>query len=220
MKNSAIKIIHLATGMPKKMQYGQDKEIVTGIQKELVEEAYLSKTGFDRDGVGNKKSHGGTDRAVCVYPYEHYAPWEREFGHSLPAAAFGENLTIKGMLEKDVCIGDTYQLGEAVIQITQGRIPCSTINKRTDIPTLLQRFVETGYSGYLCRVLQEGTVRMDAEVKLIQRHPERIPVHAATMIHLHGRNDREGMEHVLQVDELADKWRKKLEKRLEKLEWN
>ncbi|WP_100009790.1 MOSC domain-containing protein [Lentibacillus sediminis] len=217
MKNTPIKLINLATGLPKKMQYGQDKEMMTGIQKELVEEAFLSKTGFDRDDVADKKNHGGMDRAVCVYPYEHYAQWEQEFDRPLPAAAFGENLTITGMLEKDVCIGDTYQLGEAVIQITQGRIPCSTINKRTGIPTLLQRFVGTGYSGYLCRVLEEGTVRMDAEVKLIQRHPERVPVHAATMIHLHGRNDREGMERVLQVDELADKWRKKLEKRLGKL---
>ena len=76
-------------------------------------------------------------------------------------SAFGENITVTNMLEQNVHIGDIFRLGDAVIQITQGRIPCSTITKRTDMPPLLKRMVETGFTGYLCRVLEEGTVRKD-----------------------------------------------------------
>ncbi len=138
------------------MKYGDGLEINTGIRKETVEEAFLTREGFRGDSVANLRFHGGPDRAVCVYPYEHYSRWAEEFERPLPASAFGENLTVSNMLEADVHIGDTFQLGEAVIQITQSRIPCSTITKRTNHPLLLKRMVETGFTGYLCRVLVEG----------------------------------------------------------------
>ena len=134
--------------------------------KEPTEEAFLSKDGFLGDDVADLKHHGGPDRAVCVYSYEHYALWEEEFQTTLPASTFGENITVTNMLERDVCIGDTYQLGEAIIQVTQARVPCSTISKRLGIPGILPRIVATGYTGYLCRVLQEGTVRQDSKITL------------------------------------------------------
>ena len=74
----------------------------------------------------------------------------KEFQTTLPASAFGENITVTNMLEHDVCIGDTYQLGEAIIQVTQARVPCSTISKRLGIPGILPRIVATGFTGYLC----------------------------------------------------------------------
>ncbi len=69
--------------------------------------------------MADKKLHGGPDRAVCLYPADHYIQWEHELGKPLPPAAFGENLTVTNMLEADVCIGDIYKIGNAVIQITQ-----------------------------------------------------------------------------------------------------
>ena len=75
------------------------------------------------------------------------------------------------MLEKDVYIGDIFLIGEAVIQITQGRIPCSTITKRT-VLLLLKRMVQTGFTGYLCRVLEEGSVRKDSNITLLESHPK------------------------------------------------
>ncbi len=110
----------LAVGMPKELQYGQGKTVTTGIHKTETKEVYLSIEGFERDDVADKKNHGGPDRAVCLYPIEHYKKWEDELGKALPTAAFGENLTVANMNEADVCIGDIYKVGDAVIQITQG----------------------------------------------------------------------------------------------------
>lgn len=217
MKKRAIpEIITFSIGLPKKMQYSGGKEMDTGICKESIEEAFLEKDGFYGDGVSNTRYHGGVDRAVCIYPYEHYLLWEEEFKTALPSSTFGENLTVTNMLEKDVHIGDIFEIGEATIQITQGRIPCDTINKRTGIP-LLNRMVETGFTGYLCRVLKEGTVRKDSKITLIEPHPKQISVQFGNDLYFHSPQDVEGIKKILAVEELADNWREKLNKRLAKL---
>ncbi|OMP66388.1 MOSC domain-containing protein [Domibacillus epiphyticus] len=198
------------------MKYGKEKEVDTAICKETVEETFLKKVGFCGDGVADLRHHGGLDRAVCVYPYEHYLLWEQEFKISLPPAAFGENLTVTNMLERDVCIGDIYRLGEAVIQVTQGRIPCSTITKRTGIPKLLKRMVETGYTGFLCRVLGEGTVKKDSNIVLVEPHPKKVSIFSANQIYFQKSGDDDGLKNVLEVKELAGEWRDQLTKRLGK----
>ncbi|AWC34019.1 MOSC domain-containing protein [Bacillus cytotoxicus] len=212
-----MELVHFSIGKPKQMKYGENKEMVTGICKELTEEAFLSKDGFRGDDVANLRYHGGPDRAVCVYPYEHYKQWETEFQIPFPSSAFGENITVTNMLERDVCIGDTYQLGDAIIQVTQARIPCSTISKRLGLPGILPRIVETGYTGYLCRVLQEGVVRKDSKISLIKPHPSRVSVLFTNDIYFHNRQDRAGIEKILAVPELANVWREQLTDRLAKL---
>ncbi|KAB7707058.1 MOSC domain-containing protein [Bacillus aerolatus] len=217
MENSKIELVNFAVSMPKKMKYGTGKEMETGICKDTVEEAFLSKQGFRGDGVGDLRHHGGLDRAVCMYSYEHYSLWNQEFQTSLPLSAFGENLTVTNMLKRDVCIGAVYRLGDAVIQITQGRIPCSTITKRTNIPHLLKRIVETGFTGYLCRVLKEGIVRKDSDITLIEPHPKRVSILFGNRVYFDKHQGREGIQKVLEVEELADDWREKLAGRLDKL---
>jgi MOSC domain-containing protein YiiM len=167
--------------------------------------------------VADLRYHGGPDRAVCVYPHEHYRLWEQEFKSNFPPSAFGENVTATNMLEQDVCIGDIFRLGDAVIQITQGRVPCSTITKRTNMPSLLKRMVETGYTGYLCRVLEEGTVRRDSKITLLETHPKQVSILFGNQIYFHQQKNMEGIQKVLDVEELANEWRESLGKRLEKL---
>lgn len=215
--SNVIELKNFAIGLPKKMKYGNGKEIETGICKQTVEEAFLTKEGFRGDGVADLRYHGGPDRAVCVYPYEHYLLWEKEFSAPLLPSAFGENVTVTNMLEKDVHIGDIFRLGEAVIQITQGRVPCSTITKRTNNPALLKRFVQTGFTGYLCRVLEEGTVRQDSQITLLESHPKRVSILAGNEVYFHNQKDADAMKEVLAVDELADEWKEVLRDRVNKL---
>lgn len=217
MTNRDIKIVNLHIGLPKKMKYGNDKIMETGICKEQVEEAFLTKEGFIGDGVGDLRYHGGPDRAVCVYPYEHYLLWEKEFQISLPSSSFGENLCVTNMLENDVYIGSVFRLGDAIIQITQGRVPCSKITQRTNVNALLKRFVETCFTGYLCRVLQEGTVRKDSTITLLEPHPKQVSVLFSNQIYYHKKKDVEGIRKVVEVPELAKEWREELTGRLEKL---
>ncbi|WP_438318624.1 MOSC domain-containing protein [Sporosarcina sp. FA9] len=216
-RNVRGEIKNFSIGLPKKMKYGEDKEVVTAICKETVEEAFLEKQGFIGDDVADLRFHGGPDRAVCVYSYEHYSFWEKEFGSPLPSSAFGENLLVANMLEQNVFIGDVFQIGEAVIQITQGRVPCHIINKRTSNEVLLKRMVETGYTGYLCRVINEGMVRHDSEITLIKPHPKQISIDFANQIFFHRPKDIEGIKKILEVSELAEEWQKPLLRRLEKL---
>lgn len=214
-ERAAIK--NLAVGMPEKMVYGDGKTMETAIRKKQVEKVYLTKDGFEGDGVADLKNHGGPDRAVCIYPYEHYDYWNGHFGTQLPHAAFGENLTVTNMLEQDVCIGDIFQVGEAIIQVTQGRVPCHTIDKRLDMKPLLKDMVKTGYTGYLCRVLEEGTIRADSTIRLVSKDPQQVSVLYANEINFHRPKDVDGIVKVLEAEELADEWRQFLTKRLIKL---
>lgn len=208
-----MKLEKISIGKPKEMRYGNDKELLTGICKETVEEAFLTIDGFHGDGVADLRYHGGLDRAVCVYPYEHYQLWEEEFGKSLPQSTFGENLTVSNMLECDVHIGDVFQVGDAVIQVTQSRIPCSTITKRIGLPLILKRMIETGYTGYLCRVLKEGIVRYDSEITLLEADPARVSVLFTNETYFQQAKNHSAVKKILEVDALAEKWREGLEKR-------
>jgi MOSC domain-containing protein YiiM len=209
-------LVTFSVGVPKSITY-DGKELLTGIRKKPSKKAFLSKTAFEGDGVANTKYHGGPDRAVCVYPNEHYDMWEKEFNVSLSRPAFGENITVSNMTEENVYIGDIYQLGETVIQITQGRVPCQTISKSNQVSVFLDRIIETGYTGYFCRVLQEGVVTEDSEISLLERHPLGITVFYANQIFFHDQVNREGIEKILAVNELAPVWKGLLQKRLHKL---
>lgn len=93
------KIMHLAVGKPKELNLSNNKRMMTGIEKKLVQSAYLTTTGFENDAPHNLKYHGGPDRTACIYPYEHYAKWTEMFGEELQVTAFGENLITTNMLE-------------------------------------------------------------------------------------------------------------------------
>lgn len=213
-----IATIHtLAVGMPQELHYGNGRTVITGIKKQAVPEVYLAACGFEGDDVADKKHHGGPDRAVCLYPAEHYPQWEQELGKTLPVAAFGENLTVTNMTEADICIGDIYKIGETVIQITQGRVPCSTIDKYTEANILLKRLIETGYTGFLARVLEEGTIYADSPIELIEKDPARISVLHCNEVYFQNK-DAEAMQRILAVDALADEWKQKLAKRIQVLQ--
>jgi len=213
-----IAMIHtLAIGMPKELHYSNGRSMITGIEKRKVQEVFLSVRGFEGDDVADKKHHGGPDRAVCLYPAEHYIQWEQELGKPLPTAAFGENLTVTNMLEAEICIGDIYKIGDAVIQVTQGRVPCSTIDKYTEANILLKRLIETGYTGFLARVLEEGTICANSKIELVEKHPERISVLHCNEVYFKNK-DALAMKRIQAVDALAEDWKQKLEKRIQLLQ--
>ncbi|KAA0958026.1 MOSC domain-containing protein [Planococcus sp. ANT_H30] len=218
MRSSEKAVIkNFAIGLPEKMTYENGKEMETAIRKQQAQTVLLTKDGFQGDGVADLKHHGGPERAVCIYSYEHYAYWKDQFKVQLPPAAFGENLTVTNMLERDVCIGDIFQVGEAIIQVTQGRVPCNTIDRRLDMKPLLKEMVKTGFTGYLCRVLEEGIVRADSSIRLVAKSPQQVSVLYANEINFHRPRDIDGIVKVLEVEELAAEWRQFLTKRLTKL---
>ncbi|NWQ39567.1 MOSC domain-containing protein [Bacillus sp. EB106-08-02-XG196] len=203
-------IIYSSKGLPKNRVY-KNEAYVSGIWKEQSDELVVGFAQIKGDQVANPEYHGGSDRVVCVYPFEHYAHWESVFDRILTPSAFGENLTVLGMKEDQVCIGDVFQIGEAVLQVSQGRYPCSTINKRNNNNLLLKRIIETGYTGYFFRVLEEGKITADSQIKKLLSHPEQITVSSIHHLYFHNPSPSiEMIDKILGVKELAGQWRKYL----------
>lgn len=172
MNGNQYKIVSINVAKPKTVLY-KGKEVSTGIFKKPVEHpVYLSFLNFEGDGQANLVHHGGKDKAVCAYSYEHYSYWEKKLGRSLEYGSFGENLTMIGMVEEEVCIGDIFQLGEALVQVSQPRQPCYKLSIKLSVQDLPNQIQNTGFTGFYCRVLQEGWVEKNSPVRLISRHPQ------------------------------------------------
>ena len=209
-------IVSLNIGLPhKEIFYG--KEILTGICKQPVTgPLHLTKTGFENDGVGDLKHHGGHDKAVCVYSLDHYPYWEETLGNKLPVAAFGENLTASNLHEDDICIGDIFQVGTTLVQVSQPRQPCRTLAARYGRDDLVKLVVDSGFTGFYFRVLEEGLVEKGAEFILEKRDPLRISVSFANHVYHHDRKNCNAIEKVLAVPALSASWQKSFRELKEK----
>jgi len=198
----------LSIGLPKKEVF-LGKELTTGICKKPVDgPRLLTRQGFEGDGVGDLKYHGGSDKAVCVYSIDHYPWWERLLGITLPQAAFGENLSVEGMREEDVCIGDIYRIGTTEVQVSQPRQPCKTLAARYGREDFVKQVVDSGRTGFYFKVINEGRVQAGDEITLVQRDPRGVSITYANQIYHHDRKNREGIEKVLSVPALSASWQK------------
>ena len=207
-------LLSLNIGLPKEVTYG-GKVIHTGINKKQVKEpVYLSFVKFNGDGQADLVHHGGVDKAVCVYTGDHYPYWEKELNQDFVYGAFGENITVSGMSEEDVCIGDTFELGQAIVQVTQPRQPCFKLAKKYNIPKLPLYFQETGYTGFYFRVLKEGWVSSVDTLKKLQSNPKGVSVAFANRIMHKEKQNIEGVKRILEVNALSCSWRKSFEKRI------
>ncbi|GCL72896.1 MOSC domain-containing protein [Paenibacillus naphthalenovorans] len=211
----SIDIVSINTGLPKTVSYHQ-KDLLTGIYKYPVSgPVFLTRLHFEGDGQADLVHHGGADKAVCVYPHEHYAYWESVMGQPLPPAAFGENLTIRGLTEEQVCIGDTFRLGEAVVQVSQPRQPCFKLSVKLGRPDMPLHVQNTGYTGYYFRVLKEGRVSKENGLIPVGRLSKPITIAYANRIMHQEKTNWKAMEELLQAEELSASWKETFRARLE-----
>jgi len=204
----------LYRGKPKKLMDHKGKEYISGIQKEEVEYLTVTKEIIDGDDVANKTFHGGLDRVICVYPIERYAFFEDEYKKPLPKCSFGENMTVTGLLEDEVYVGDIFQIGEVIVQISEGRMPCHTIEKRTGFEHLLKRIFETGFTGYFFRIIKEGTIKKDDKVHLIDRKQNQFTVMDLHHLFFNEKYNLEKMKRAIDIKELSESWKSALKKRI------
>lgn len=144
---------------------------------------WLGRANLTGDGQGDRKNHGGPDKAVLAYAAGHYPAWREELGcPDLPHGAFGENFTIAGLDEGSVCVGDVFAVGTAQLQVSQPRQPCWKISARWQLRELTARVEQTGRTGWYYRVLQEGQVEAGEEVVLLEQPFPEWPVARATAV--------------------------------------
>lgn len=173
--------------------------------------------GLVGDGQADRVHHGGIDKAVCVYSADHFPYWRKDL--NLPefsAGAFGENLTVSGIVETDVCIGDTWRLGTVDLQLSQPRQPCWKLARRWNQKDLALRVQNNGYTGWYFRVLTEGDLEAGVPMQLRERpHPEWTVERANQIMHHDTANHRQAAE-LASLPTLSESWRTTLTERIEK----
>ena len=188
----------------------------TGINKRhRMGRAHLSQLGLAGDGQGDSKNHGGAQQAVYCYPHEHYGFWAAQLRRDdWHYGAFGENLTLLGALESAVQIGDTFQIGSAIIQVSQPRVPCYKLADKLGIPGFEKTFLRANRVGFYARVLQAGVLEAGDPVQLLERDEAGLSV-AAVMAALYlDRGDPATVEKAAQLESLSPEWQRKFQKLL------
>ena len=190
------------------------RTFVTAAAKERVDgPVSLRRLGLAGDEQGNLAVHGGPDKAVLLFCAEHYPRWRAD-GFDVPDGGFFENITVSGVSESDVVLGDTWRLGSATVQITQPRRPCRTLADRWGRRQLPQDVQASGRTGFYVRVLVEGTVAAGDRLTLIDRPEGGVSAAETNRIMNLDRDDEPGIRALLAAPELPKSWRDKLERRL------
>lgn len=208
-------VISVNVGRPRELTW-QGRAVTTSIFKAPVEgRVAVRRLNLDGDEQSDLTVHGGVDKAVYAYPSEHYAPWAEELpGVALPWGAFGENLTVEGLLEQDLRIGDRLRAGTAELAVTQPRMPCYKLGVRFDRLDMVKRFLASGRSGFYLRVLREGEVEPGAPITLLARAAGALSV--AEIAALYGADDGDPalLARASVEAGLPDDWREHFRKRL------
>ena len=194
--------------------------VASAIDKRPVDRpVHLGREGFAGDAQGDRKRHGGPDKAVHHYPHEHYAAWRDEVGN-LPVlsrpGAFGENLSSTGLTEADVAIGDVFRLGSALLDVSQGRQPCWKLNHRFGVADMAARVQASGRTGWYYRVLEEGVVAPGDALRLVDRRMPDWPLSRLWRILYVDTLDRDELVAMAALPGLPENWRRLAARRLER----
>jgi MOSC domain-containing protein YiiM len=212
-----VEVVAVNVGTPRVLLDGPER-VYSAIAKQPVPPGttlWLSAGNLAGDAQADLSVHGGPDKAVYAYPSEHLPAWTDELGEPLGPAAFGENLSTRGVVEGDVRIGDVWQWNDARLQVCQPRWPCYKLalhRRRRDVQ---QRMRASGRTGWYLRVLQPGEVVVGSAIEIVRRDPAALTVTDAHLAmsdrHL---EDRARTEALARHDALADEWRVPLQERL------
>jgi MOSC domain-containing protein YiiM len=212
-----MKILSVNVGLPKEVTW-QGKLVTTGIFKEPVNAPVMLRTlNLDGDQQADLTVHGGVNKAVYVYPSEHYDYWRAELpGVDLPWGMFGENFTTEGLLEEAVYIGDRFRIGETEVMATEPRMPCYKLGIKFGRADIIKRFLASRRTGFYFAVVRGGMVGAGDPMELIARAQQKISVADITRLYAFEKNDLEGLRRAIGVDSLPESWKGYFQHQLEK----
>lgn len=167
----------------------------------------LGVEGLAGDRVSDRNVHGGPDKAVCCYPREHYPYFASKVGRELGLPSFGENFTTEGMLETGVCLGDTYRVGTALVQVSQPRQPCFKLARKHNEPRMIEWVNERAFCGFYFRVLQTGEVEAGDALELVDRRYADMTVQRMMRIRLGDEGGELEAARLAGATELSASWR-------------
>lgn len=198
-----MKLISVCVGEPREVIW-KGRPVVTGIFKQPVDGRVMMRSlNLDGDRQADLTVHGGSEKAIYAYPMEHYAYWQQELpDEAFPWGAFGENLTIEGLSETAVNIGDRFRIGAAEVMVTQPRFPCFKLNLKFGRDDMVKRFLNSRLSGIYFSVVQEGEVGAGDAIERVSRDENNVTV--ADIVQIYVREASEDLvRRALQVPALA-----------------
>ena len=193
--------------------------VSTGIFKEPVNGRVMLRTlNLDGDRQADLSVHGGPEKAVYVYPSEHYPFWKQELPEmELPWGMFGENFTTTDLLETEVHIGDRFRIGSAEVMVTQPRLPCYKLGIRFGRTDILKRFLVSERTGFYLSVLKEGEVEANCEVELIEMNQSGVRVVDVTRLYSSDKQNVDLLRLAVDTESLPNSWRDYFKERLDRL---
>jgi MOSC domain-containing protein YiiM len=205
---SQMRVVSVNVGKPREVEW-KGKIVSTGIFKEPVTgRVAVRRLNLDGDRQADLSVHGGPEKAVYVYPAEHYQFWRNEFPNmELPWSMFGENLTVEGLQEDTVNIGDQFRIGSARVVVTQPRMPCYKLGIKFKRDDILKRFLVSGRSGFYLAVLEEGEVEAGDPITLIKRNENGVTVADITRLYTSDKHNLSALRKAVAVEALPEGWR-------------
>ncbi|GLS18236.1 sulfurase [Labrys miyagiensis] len=202
------RLLSVNVGLPRDIAW-QGKTVHTAVWKTPVQGPRLvRKLNIDGDGQGDLAGHGGEHRAVLVYQMESYRFWQNELSRNdFTYGQFGENFTVEGLPDREVCIGDRYRIGSGLFEVTQPRVTCYRAGIRMNEPQMAALLVARGRPGFYLRVLEEGEVEAGDEIVKVGTAPEQMTVcEIDALLYLPG-HPRSQLERALRIPALSAGWR-------------
>lgn len=202
------RLVSVNVGLPRDVAW-KGRTVHTGIWKYPVYgRCRVGRLNLEGDGQGDLAGHGGEQRAVLVYQVEAYRHWEAQLGRKdLVHGQFGENFTVEGLADAEVCIGDRYRIGTALFEVTQPRVTCYRVGIRMNEPRMPALLTASGLPGFYLRVLREGEVGPGDEIAKVGEATDRLTVAAVNALLYSPHHPREQLERALRVDALSPGWR-------------
>jgi MOSC domain-containing protein YiiM len=211
-EDAVMRLLSVNVSQPKEVRQN-GKVITTGIFKESVPgRVMLRALNLDGDGQADLNAHGGVHKAAYAYSIENYEYWKRELGRDdFRYGQFGENLTVEGMLEDVVHLGDVFRVGGAMVQISEPRAPCAKLALKMGLPQFPKRFLASERVGFYLRVLREGEVGAGDVIEQVEAEPERMTVRQFVHLAYFDEGNLEGVRRALRIRGLPPDWREWLE---------
>ena len=208
-----MQLVSINVSKPKLRRFGL-KFYTSAFLKHPVSGAVKVNTkNLEGDKQADLLNHGGTDKAIYAFSLDHHAYWQQKLGlEQIDYGKFGENLTIAGLDEADIAIGDRIQINDCVLEVSQPRIPCYKISFEFQQQSMLNQFIDYAHTGVYFRVIQPGTITAGQDVEVITKHPANLTVKNLFRAHFDSKypDQEQVMRQSIEIEELAEAWKAKM----------
>ena len=212
-----MKLTSVNVGLPREVTVGE-KTVRTSIWKNPVQgRVHVSTLNLDGDQQSDLSVHGGVDKAVYLYPGEHYSYWRTQLpGVDLPWGAFGENFSTEGILEDQIRVGDRIRIGSVEFVVTQPRMPCFKLGIRFNRRDMVKRFLESKRTGFYLAVLREGEVESGDTIEFTEKQESGVTITEIVNLYSTDAHNQELLRRATELPALPQSWKDYFRKRL----WN